>query len=87
MKKKLFSLVLLFWVCSYINAFDWNGKIKISNWDDINDSHYKWVTTEVFDTFYAKNRDIYLNSFPQILTTSDFRILPYLTLDYYHVTL
>ena len=66
MKKKLFSLVLLFWVCSFINAFDWNGKIKISNWDDINDSHYKWVTTEVFDTFYAKNRDIYLNSFPRL---------------------
>ena len=66
MKKKLFSLVLLFWVCSFINAFDWNGKIKISNWDNINDSHYKWVTTEVFDTFYAKNREIYLNSFPRL---------------------
>ena len=66
MKKKLFSLILLFWVCSFINAFDWYGKIKISNWDDINDSHYKWVTTEVFDTFYAKNRDIYLNSFPRL---------------------
>ena len=72
--KKKYCFIVLFFLCSQLFCYDWNNKIEVFSYEltDKNESNYKWVLKEYYDTIYSKDRDFLSSKIPKFLNKSYF---------------